>query len=168
MIKKKKISFTNFLSRFPEIDLPVTVTDETEREISTRHDPIPAAMVDEFLGTFFPSEFIDEFTEFVPCFKLKDTHKFHALIVWVAELTKKQFYLITFNEKGEALQSKIIGGMVMAGDKILRTAAHFDEDWLIHTVSGIEETSEDASINKETISTVIELLSDGSIVQNQQ
>lgn len=167
MIKKRKISFTNFLSRFPEIDLPVTLTDETERELSTRHDPIPPAMVDEFLGTFFPSEFIDEYTEFVPCFRLKDTQKFHALVVWVAELTKKQFYLITFNEKAEALQSKIIGGMVIAGDKILRTAAHFDEDWLIHTVSGIEETSRDSGLNKETISTVIELLNDGSIVQNQ-
>jgi len=167
MIRKKKISFANFLSRFPEIDLPVTLTDEIEREIATRHDPIPPAMVEEFLGKFFPAEFVDEFTEFVPCFRLKETEKFHAVVVWVAELTKKQFYLITFNDKAEALQSKIIGGMVIVGDKILRTAAHIDQDWLIHTVSGIEQTGDRTDEYRETISTVIELHSGGTIVQNQ-
>lgn len=166
MIKKKKVSFSNFLSRFPEIDLPVTLTDETEREISTRHDPLPMAMVDEFLGNFFPLEFIDEYTEFVPCFRLKETRKFYAVVIWVAELTKKQFYLLTLNDKGHALQSKIIGGMILVGDKILRTAAHIDKEWLIHTVSGVAELQNPDEGNKETISSVIELMNDGSIVQN--
>nr|MBS0037360.1 hypothetical protein [Saprospiraceae bacterium] len=164
---KSTITLKNLISRFPEIDLPVTLTEDSEREFSIRHPPLPMPLVEKFFGGFFPKSHLDEFTEFIPCFRLKDTKGFHALILWVAELTKKQFYLITLNNDGKGLHSKIIGGTVLVGNKILRTAARLDEDWMIYTVSGVSEGELVDLDHRETFSAVIELMPDGSILQNQ-
>ncbi len=167
MRKRSSIPVKSLINRFPEIDLPVTLTEDSEREFSKRHHPLPMPLVEKFFSDFFPPSHLDEYTEFVPCFKFKDTKGFYALVVWVAELTKKQFYLLTISNTGQPLHSKIIGGTVLAGNKILRTAARIDEDWIIYSVSGVSEGELVDLNNKETFSTIIELMPNGSIVQNQ-
>jgi hypothetical protein len=164
MSKRKKISFANFLSRFPEVDLPVTLGEETEREFYTRHDPIPVPMVDEFLPVFFPIHIVDEFTEFVPCFRIKDTKGFYAIVIWVAGLKFRNYFLITLNEKGEELQCRSIGGLSFSGDKIKRTVTRIEEDWVIYLASSESDETDDLDAKSETISGQIELLPDGSIV----
>ncbi|TVR75886.1 MAG: hypothetical protein EA409_13995 [Saprospirales bacterium] len=163
MSKKRKVSFQNLLKRFPVIDLPVTLGENTEREFYTRHEPLPEALIDAFLPVFFPIELRDEFMEFVPCFKLKDTTGFHALVLWVAGLTVRSYFLVTLNDKGEELQCRAIGGMSFDEESISRTITRIEEDWMIYTVTSVSEDETDLEARSETISEKIELLPDGSI-----
>lgn len=141
----------------------MTLGEDTEREFYTRHEPLPEALIDEFLPVFFPMELRDEFMEFVPCFKLKDTKGFHAIVLWVAGLTVRSYFLITLNEKGEELQCRSIGGMSFDEESISRTVTRMEEDWMIYTVTAVSGNEADLEDRSETISEKIELLPDGSI-----
>ncbi len=163
MRKRKNISLKNFLSRFPEVDLPVTLGEETEREFYIRHDPLPAPMVNKYLSVFFPPHIIDEFTEFVPCFKIKDTAGFHAIVVWVAGLAFRHYYLVTLNEKGEELQCRMIGGLSFSDDTIRRTVTRIEEDWMIYLATADTDRTDDLESKTETISEQLELMPDGGI-----
>lgn len=154
----------NFISRFPRVELPVTLSEDTEEEFYTRHDPLPMPLVVKYLDVFFPPEKIDEFTEFVPCFKLQGTKKFHAMVLWVAGLRTKQFFLITYSTKGKPLHCKAIAGYSFSGKTITRMVARLEEDWKIYLVAGQIEDSEEDPSGKETISTVLELNEEGSII----
>lgn len=154
----------NFISRFPKVELPVTLSEDTEEEFYSRHDPLPMPLVLEYLDVFFPPEKIDEFTEFVPCFKLKGTKKFHAIVLWVAGLKAKQFFLITYSTSGKPLQCKAIAGYAFSGKTISRMVARLEEDWIIYLVAGQTQDSEGDPSGKETISTVFELNTEGSII----
>lgn len=104
-MKIKKPTFGQFLKKFPEIDLPITLTEESHLEFSRRNSPLPQEMIHEFIHTIEQSDF-DEFTEFIPCVKLPKTDGFHAIIYWRAGLMDYEYTLATFTEKGQFIEKK--------------------------------------------------------------
>lgn len=133
-MKSHKVAFTDFLERFPKIELPVTLTEAMISEFEKNTDPFTPAMISEFIPEHADEN--AEYVEYVPCFRIPDTHDFHAVIVWRGDLMKYHFLMMTYDKHGKMLASATIAGTESDGKSILRSVATIESDWIIHIVEG--------------------------------
>ena len=163
MKKEQQISFGHFLEKFPEIPLPVTLSDDSITEFSSRNDPLPAAMIDQFI-MLAEKTVPDEFTEYIACLRLPATHDFHAIIYWKGALLSYQYILATFNKNAELIDRAVIAGTYSDGKLLTRSVATIEEDWIIYVVSG--QTATDAKTYDASSSNAfnLELLATGEII----
>lgn len=154
-----------FLSYFPEIVPPITLTEDSIDHINASNDPLPFYLIKTFIESW---EVIDEseaeFIEYVPCLKLPKLNKFHSLIYWKAGLMKYDFILANIDETGQLIQRKTICGTMVENELIKKSVANIDEDYIIHIVAGAHKTDEigyDASYS-QTFS--MEIMTNGEIV----
>jgi len=163
MQKKHKINFDYFLEKFPEIDLPITLTEDSHFDFGRNNQPLPIEMVNQFL---VPKEdpSIDEYTEYIPCFRLKKTEKFHAIVHWKASLLNYQYIMTTYDLKGIVIDRSILAGTKAVDDSLLRSVATIDEDWIIYVMAGVASYEEDTFDPASSKSFHLELLSSGKII----
>ncbi len=135
MEEKQQIEFKYFLEKFPELELPITLGEESHHIFSQNNEPLPSAMVEQFLAPL-EEDPVDELTEFVTCFSLPDTKKFHAVVYWKAGLLNYQYRLVTFDLQGKLVDHKVIAGTHADDGVITLSVATIKEDWLIIIVSG--------------------------------
>ena len=154
-------SFEAFLGYFPEHSLPVTLTEEALTAFQELGDPLPMSFIEAFLMD--ENTELDEFTEIVPCFKLPETHDFHALVYWKGELMRYQYFLVTFDKKGIPIASAVIAGLASNGNSVLRSVATIEQDWMIHLVEGEQEVSEEVYSPRSSRAYQLELLATGEI-----
>jgi hypothetical protein len=161
MQKELKISFDHFLEIFPEIDLPITLSDDSAIEFSKKNDPIPALMI----GQFIDAE-QDDFTEYIACLRISKTDDFHAIIYWKAALLSYQYVLATYTKNGQLIDKSVIAGTYSDGKSLTKSVATIDEDWIIYIVSG--QTAADAPTYDPSTSNAfnLELLATGEIITN--
>jgi hypothetical protein len=133
--KAPKVSFSHFIQKFPEVELPIILAEEAHHAFSQQNEPLPGLMVEQFILPI-EQEPIDEFTEFVPCVRIPETHDFIAIIYWRAGLMNYQYSLVTFTKKGELIDKKVIGGTYSNGETLTTSVATLDEDWTIYIASG--------------------------------
>ncbi|MFT4666268.1 MAG: hypothetical protein ACI8YQ_002541 [Polaribacter sp.] len=163
MIKKQQATFKDFLQKFPKISLPVTLTEDSHHDFSKTNDPIPALMVEEFLMKLETEE-VDEFTEYIPCFRIPKTDGFTAIVYFKAGLLNYEYNLLTFNKDGLSIDKKVIAGTKVDGNQLQRTVATIEDDWIIYCVRGV--TAADNPIYDSTTSESLhlELLATGEII----
>ena len=106
--RQQTVDFSNFVERFPEIDLPITLNDEMHLTFSKENSPLQPLMISQHIMRVEEKE-ADEFTEFIPCFRLKETHDFIALVYWRADLMDYQYIMATFDKKGKLLDRASVG-----------------------------------------------------------
>lgn len=161
--KEETVDFSNFLDRFPEVDLPVTLGEEMHMTFSSENPPLQPMMIQQHLLRA-EDRAPDEFTEFVPCFRIKETHSFHAVVYWRAGLMDYQYVMATFDKKGNFIDRRVLGGTHVAEGLITKSIPTIDEDWTIHVVSGQSKT--DAAVYDPAASRAfeLELLPDGLVV----
>lgn len=162
-IKPPKVTFQDFLDRFPEIELPVTLTTENQIEFSRTNQPLPQVMVERLIAAI-EGEAPDEFTEFIPCFQIPQTHDFHAIVYWKGGLMNHQYILATLSKKGELIDKAAIAGTYSDGEALVQSVATIEEDWIIYIISGKSqgnETTYDANSSKAFN---LELLATGEII----
>lgn len=164
-MNRPTVTFAQFLSRFPEIELPVILNEETHYTFSQNNEPLTTLMIEQFILPFEEEE-ADELTEFVPCFKLPKTEGFHALVFWKAALLNYQYIMVTFTAKGQFKDRRAIAGTFVNGQMITQSVATVNEEFEIFVASG--QTSADDEGFDPTSSTAfeLELLPDGQIVNN--
>ena len=165
MKPNEKLNFGHFLEKFPEIELPVTLTEESARTFSQTNDPLSALLIAEYILPIEPEE-ADEFTEFIACLRFPKTDGFFAVIYWKAALLNYQYILATFSKKGELIDRKVIAGTYSDGETLVQSVATIEEDWIIYVVSGktsANATSYDASSSK---SFNLEVLATGEIIRS--
>ncbi|MCB0617258.1 MAG: hypothetical protein KDC43_01190 [Saprospiraceae bacterium] len=161
--RQPKVSFEHFLEKFPEIDLPVTLTDEAIHTFSKVNDPLPVPMIEQFLQRF-EEEPADELTEYVACFRIADTSEFHALVYWRAGLMNYQYILATFTKQGLPIDRKAIAGTYYDGRTFTRSVATIDDEWIIYVVAGQAPDGNDQSYDASSSRTInLELMPDGRI-----
>lgn len=160
------ISFEDLLSYFPEVELPVILSEESPHTFDRHNTPFPAHIIEAFLVQIDPGT-IDEFTEYVPCFRLPDQADFHALIYWKAGLLDYQFHLVTYDKKTlKLIDHSTLAGVQSINNKLSRSVATIDEDLIIHVVKG-ESTGEESPYDaSSTISYHYELLPGGQIISS--
>ena len=157
-----RLRFADFLAKFPEIDLPITLADDLHHTFSAENDPLSAEMIEQFIQPSEEKE-TDELTEFIAGFRLKDTFDVHALVYWRAGLLDYQYILLTFDKKGTAIDRRVLGGTHVEGSIITKSVATIDPDWTIYVVSGqtVEEADYEAGASRTF---ELELLPDGRVV----
>lgn len=166
-MQKQKINFLDFLDKFPEIDLPITLTDETQLDFSRVNDPIPEVMIPAFISNIEGCE-QDEFTEFVPCFKIPQTLDFHAIVFWKASLMNYQYILATYNKKGQLLDKAVIAGTYSDGDMLVQSVATIEDDWIIYIVSGKTSSTAQNKYDASASQTFnLEILATGEIITSE-
>ncbi len=165
MNSNQKLNFGHFLEIFPEISLPITLTEESATAFSKTNEPLSDALIREYILPIEPEE-IDDLTEFVACLRIPQTHGFFAIIYWKAALLNYQYVLATFSKKGELIDRRVIAGTYSDGDTLVQSVATIEEDWIIYVVTGktsANATSYDASSSK---SFNLELLATGEIIKS--
>ncbi|MEO0777603.1 MAG: hypothetical protein AAFW73_09615 [Bacteroidota bacterium] len=160
----KSIPFNLFVAKFPLIDLPLTLTNESSRHFSQQNDPFPGPMIHQFILPYDGEEFDDQVTEYLPCLQIPGTAGFKALIYWKAGLLQYGYHLVTFTDKGEFIDKRGIAGTKLNGDALALSVATIDEDWVIHIVGGVSSATEINYDPSNSQSFQLELLPTGEII----
>ena len=158
------IDFSDFVKKFPRVDLPVTLTEDTQMIFSKKNNPLPKQMIEEFIIPI-EDDMVDEFTEYVPCFRISKTKNFHAIIYWKAGLMTYQYYLVTFDKKGNLIEKRVIAGTEVKKDALRRTIATIKEDWTIPVVEGVAPADDDQKYDPATsLASTLQLQPNGEII----
>jgi len=163
MVSKDKVTFSSFLKKFPPIDLPITLTDDMHHTFSKKNDPLSVAMIQAYILAE-ETEQPDEFTEFIACFKIPKTEKFHAIVYWKAELLTYEYILATYDKKGRLINKRVIAGTKANGEMLERSVATIEEDWIIYCVRGVAPADETNISPSSSQSLHLELLASGEII----
>lgn len=155
--------FDSFLSYFPEIQPPITLTEDSIDHINATNDPLPFHLIKLFIDNWETNEDI-ELTEYVPCLKFPKINKFNTIIYWKASLMRYDFILATLDDLGKLIQRKTLCGTIIEDNMIKKSVANIDEDYIIHIVVGAHKTNEidyDASYSQAF---TMEIMANGEIV----
>ncbi len=157
-IPEPKFSFEDFIAFFPEVELPISISEDSLTEYSKNNRPLPHPMIDRYLAT----DNDDEYTEYIPCFRIPKTKDFTGIVYWKAGLMDYQFILTTYHNDGTAIDTNTIAGTTVLHGQVIRSAATLDQDWIIFTAVGREEG--DVYDATTTRLSTMELLPNGMII----
>lgn len=138
------VKFDYFLSKFPVVELPVILSEDSHHDFSNENDPLSPAVIDKFM-TQYETTVQDDMTEYVACFQLPLENKsFSAIIYWKAGLLNYDYILATYDTKtGTMIDKKAIAGTKVVGNAVKRIVAIVKEDLTVHSAEGIEEGGQD-------------------------
>jgi hypothetical protein len=139
-----KFNFADFVGKFPPVSMPVTLGEDTHHTFSTENEPLPEAMIAQFIHPTDPDAPVDdEFTEYIACFSLEDAAPFIALVWWKATLLNYEYVLATFTEKGQLIQRRVIAHTrVLDNGKVDRAVATINEEFEIYIAEGSSSDGE--------------------------
>ncbi len=156
--------FVHFLERFPTLDLPITLGEESHLTFSRENKPLPGAMIDAFLLPL-EGEVPDDMTEFVPCFQLPGTKGYAAIVYWKAELLNYQYKVVTFDPKGNFIDQKVIAGTYFDGEEMTQSMATLTDELQIYIVSGQGQVFLDDYSAATSTANRFQLAGNGKIVE---
>jgi hypothetical protein len=157
-------TFDTFIQKFPEVKLPISVSEESISEFSMENDPLSEKLIVEHLLPYEETE-PDDMTEYVACFRIPGLKDIHAIVFWKAALLSYEYVLATFEKGGKLIAKQTIAGTASDGKAIVRSAARIDEDFTIYIVSGISDAAETIYDATQSTTKELELLPDGRLVQ---
>lgn len=157
-------TFKDFLSKFPKIELPTTLGEDTHHTFSQQNDPLPAQIIDTFIMPIEEEE-PDPMTEYIACFKLPMPKGFHAIVYWKAGLLNYQYKLVTFDTKGNKLDEKVIAGTTVQNDEITQSVAIIKEDLQIYIVSGQNQIDIEEYNASNSTANLFQLSTNGKVVE---
>jgi len=165
MAKVNKVRFGEFLKKFPVVELPITLGEGTHLEFSRINDPLPQLMIDQYI--LHPNDpEPDEFTEFIPCFRLKESEEFVAIVYWMGALLDYQYVMLTFNRKGAEIDRSVIAGTKMIENALLTSVATIDEELIIYIAAGQADAHTNQFDASSSKSFSLEILPNGEIISD--
>ncbi len=145
--------FQDFLSLFPPVELPVSLTLESHKTFEQINDLIPIDLASMFImqEDELPEE---EFTEFLPCFRLPAGKEidFIALVYWKASLMRYDFILATYTKTGIPISRQVIAGTSSDSKTIIKKVATLEQDYSIEVIASEQDVDQihfDPSSTKE-------------------
>lgn len=132
----KKIQLEDLLEFFPEVELPIEVTEDLVMTAEKVNKIIPAAIIEEFIVKWEGTEDFDEYTEFVPILRIREAEEFHALLYWKGGLMKYEYILVTLDKLGNFITRKPIASTLSDGNTVKKSVSKIDEDMIIHIMAG--------------------------------
>ena len=165
MFPKKNKAFEAYLDTFQEIDLPITLTEDLSAVFSSENKPLKDEQIAEFIASI--DNDIDEYTEFVPCFQLKETEHFQAVVYWKGMLMESKYILAVYSPAGEPISVKELSKLAHGENRVTRSIATIDEDWQIAIAKGIDDLQEDYDPKTSQL-LVLEILPDGQIMKTDK
>ncbi len=149
------------LHYFPETELPVLISEDHLSEFEINSDPFPQVFIDEVLLEW--EKDADEFTEFIPCFRLPKEEKFNAVVYWKGALLRYDFVMVTLDKNGELINKKSIASTIVHDNVIKKSVASIEPDLIINIIAGqtLDGEEYDASMSKAF---AMEILPTGEII----
>jgi hypothetical protein len=146
---------------FPETELPVLISEDHLSEFEINSDPFPQVFIDEVLLEW--EKDADEFTEFIPCFRLPKEEKFNAVVYWKGALLRYDFVMVTLDKNGELINKKSIASTIVHDNVIKKSVASIEPDLIINIIAGqtLDGEEYDASMSKAF---AMEILPTGEII----
>jgi len=137
----KDIQLEDLLIFFPEVELPIEVTEDLVMTADSVNKVLPAAIIEQYIVTWEGGEEFDEYTEFVPILRIRDAEEFYALIYWKGGLMKYEYILVTLDKDGNFITRKPIASTLSDGKTVKKSVAKIDEDMIIHIMAGENEVN---------------------------
>lgn len=159
---KPTFSFQAFLDKFPPLDTPLTLGENSHHTFSSINDPLSQGLIDQFILPHEEGQ-MDELTEFVPCFCVSNAERLIVLVYWKAGLMNYQYVMLTYTEKGQWIDRKVIGGTYSDGNTLTQSIATIDEDLIITIASGQAKEGQELDPLTSTVYH-LEILPNGNIV----
>ena len=163
--KSGQPSFEHFLEFFPVVQLPFTLGEDTHLLFSKENDPLPAAAISSYIFPVEGEEVMDEMTEYVACFQLPTSDKFHAIVYWRASLLNYRYRLVCFDTKGNLIDEKVIAGTTYDGADLTQTMAVIQENLLIYLVSGQSQVVVEDYAAANSTANRLQISDEGKIVE---
>lgn len=158
-----KPNFADFLKKFPQVELPVSLTNESHFVFSRENDVLPTVLVEEFIIPY--DEEVDEFTEYIPCLQLPDQNDFYGIVYWKASLLVYEYILITYDKTGKFITKQVIAGLKTNLDSVLQRLAVIDEELIITIAEGAQLDADRSDYDPgSTKAYHMEILSSGDII----
>jgi len=132
----ENIRLEDLLSFFPEVELPLEVTEDLVMTAETVNKVLPKSIIEAYFIKWENNEEIDEFTEFVPILKVAETEEFHAIIYWKGGLMRYEYILVTLDKLGNLISRKPVASTISDGITVKKSVAKIDEDLIIHIMAG--------------------------------
>lgn len=159
--KLKAISFASFIEYFPEVELPIILTEESIHNFSKLNTPLPISAY-----SFFIKEDVDipdEFTEYIPCLRFTPGENVAVILLWKGGLLSYDYLMISYNiKKQEEINRKIIAGTKILEGTIIKSSAvistDFEVDILVNSYS-----SEKQMYPERSEQFVVEIMMDGTM-----
>ncbi len=168
MSKAQRMAFQNFISRFEEVALPISIGTETHLDFSSMNTPLPVDVIEAFFIETGVMEELDEFTELVPVMKIPNTNDFIAIIVWKAGLLAYDYFLLTYNKMGELLDKKTIAGTKVIENVLLHAVVTINERWEIHVMQNGRAADDEYNFDPtKTLRYQYQILEDGYIQEEE-
>lgn len=132
----ENIRIEELLDFFPEVELPVEITEELVMTAETVNKILPASVIEAYIVKWEGTEEFDEFTEFVPILRLPSTDEFHAVIYWKGGLMRYEYILVTLGKQGNLISRKPVSSTISDGITVKKSVATIDQDLIIHIMAG--------------------------------
>ena len=129
------MSFTDFTDRFPKLDLPLELGEESYRAFEAGGRPLLSdELVAEYVAPLEPQP-IDDYTEVLPVGKWV-ARGYVAVVYWKAGLLHNHYRLATFDRHGNPVENRVIAGSYVDGDEVSHSAATITRERVVYVVSG--------------------------------
>lgn len=128
------MTLEEFLSFFPVVDLPITLSEDMVEIFSKNNKVFPSPAIAEYISKWEPN--IDEYVEFIPCIQLPVEDEFIGIVYWKGGLMQYEYIIITLTKKGELISRKSISSTIVEGETIKKSVASIDEDLIINIMAG--------------------------------
>ena len=156
-------TFDDFLNVFPEISLPATLTDSLHHELERANLPFAQALLLEFIVPTDEGK-IDEFTEYMPAFKITKGETFAAVVFWKAGLMVYEYILATFNPKGLLIATEVIFKNEAANGKLSEAVTVITPEWMVYVAEATHGVDDEFDPSK-AVNYSFEVLPNGEIVK---
>jgi len=165
MSKEISNSLEQLLEIFPEITPPITISEDSAVNFSSKNKPISLELIQEYFTVW---DNFDEYTEIVPCFQLNVPNNYYGLVYWKGSLLSYEYILLILSKDGTLISKKVIAGTISNGQTIKKSVATIDENLSIYTMVGEQDVS-DLSYNPTHSSAFkFEIEVDGTISSSQE
>ena len=163
-MKREDMDIREILKFFPLEKPPVSLSEDSLSQFSTGNTPLTEE-ANAFLLSNWESG--DEYTEFVPCFRINVSEKFHTLVYWKGGLLAYEYIIITISNKLELISKKVVAGTISNGSTVKTSVAHIDEEFYIYTITGETFTENNYNPNNSSAYSFM-ILPDGTIESNKE
>ncbi len=161
-MNKEDITLDGFLQFFPEVELPITISQDSISEFSKRNKPLSNVALQEFIYAWDEDQ--SDLAEYIPCCRLSKKENYHAIIYWKADLNKYEYYLVTLSKTGNLINRKTIASTLVEDNVVKQSLARITEDEVIHIIAGAninDDHDYDPNLSK---SFSMELLPSGEVI----
>ena len=142
------------------VELPVSLNEEDHHTFSVENKPLPENLIQQFIRPY-EKEDMDEFTEYVPCFRLPKTKEYVGIVFWRAKLMDYHYMLHTYKKNGEFIQAIHIAGIRSDGDTMARLFCTIKDLNTIQLVAGSADIGQKDYEAQESKAFLIELDDNG-------